>query len=81
MPACNTQTFLRRTPGYNADAAKDGGDPSPVTAGIFIINRVTGFAGLSENQKVLCVAALAELATTIAPVVAAGTWVLFLKGT
>jgi hypothetical protein len=52
---------------------KNGGQPSPITAGIFIINRVTGFAGLSENQKVLCVAALAELATTIVPVVTAAT--------
>jgi hypothetical protein len=48
------------------DAAKNGGTPTGANVGIFLVKRATGFAGLSESDKVLCVAALAELATSVA---------------
>ena len=56
------------------DAAKTGGTPSATSVGVFLINRATGFSGLSKSHQVLCVAALVELATTSvaeAPVLAA----------
>lgn len=44
------------------NAARNGGTPTTAGVSVFIVSRVTGLAGLSEKQWVLCVAALAELA-------------------
>ena len=46
-------------------AAKGTGIASAAGASVLIINRVAGFAALSDNDKIVCLGAMAELATAI----------------
>lgn len=59
-----------------SDVAKSGGNLTSTNLTSFVLKRAIGFAELSDNDKVLCVAALTDLVASAAfdlPVLVAGT--------